>query len=193
MEYPTVTNTFETFDFETYEQRPPADANGWRDDIYIQKTYNGMVIWLEKSSNEYYCEIYYPESSFRILKIYYANGNIKEKGLTYVQGFEKGIWHEFDQLGKLVKDVNYDKPFTFTFEDVAKFCAQNGISLAKGYKSSIETSIYRKSYNSGCYWEIESITKDIKNPPYNLDMYIKLDGKTGKILSRTQESFTYRR
>ena len=198
MEYPTVTNTFETFDFETYEQRPPADANGYRNSTYIQHFPNGIVTIMDKAAEAngggFYCQIYYPESPFCVLKIYYVNGNIKEKGLTYVQGFDKGIWHEFDPSGKLVKDTNYDKPFIFTFEDVAKYCEQNGIKIEKGYESlegkgvkgSFITYIFRDCNAKACKWTIRYRIRDPQAPQGITEKTVILDGKTGKVISKSQ-------
>jgi YD repeat-containing protein len=202
MDYPIVTKDFESFDFETYEERPPAKPSGYRDGEYIHKLPNGIVKKFATQGEEgFYCSIYYPDSYFCELKIYYANGNIKEKGLAYVQGFQKGIWYEFDESGKLIRETDYDKPFKFTFEDIVKFCEKNNIKLAKGYnkttfdnnkewyESLLLADIRRSIFEGMCKWEIIYAKEEPKSQYGHVRETITLDGETGKAISIEQQDY----
>jgi hypothetical protein len=198
MGYPIVTKKFEIFDFETYEQRPPAKPNGYRNSTYVLKLPNEIVkvFRIRGGSNGFYYNIYYPNSYFCVFKEYYSNGNIKRKGTMCVQeGFAKGIWYEFDEFGKLIEETDYDKPFEFTFEDVVEFCKKNDIRVEKGYESVEEyrrtgsTQIWREYFESSCQWKIEYRKEDPKAQQGLVEITIRLDGKTGKVISKTQMEY----
>ena len=203
IQYPIVSKEFETFDFAAYEKRPPAnpDLGGYRNSHYVQRLFNGIVIEMEVAGEGvgggFYYEIYYPNALFHVFKHFYANGNIKEKGL-YGQNFEKGIWYEFDDTGKLIKETNYDLPFQFTFEDIVQYCKKNEIKLGKGfpgmggggkewYERQLIARIYRKAFEGACYWEIQYKKEDLTAPQGTVEITVRLDGKTGKVLSKTVE------
>ena len=207
MGYPIISKEFETFDFETYEERPPEnpELGGYRESHYTKRLSNGIVTQMdvagEGMGGGFYHHIYYPNSYFRVFRHYYPNGNIKEKGLTYVQGFDKGVWYKFDETGKLIKETDYDKPFEFTFEDILKFCEKHNIYVEKGYESSdptrdvqgmeryMITYIYRNCFEEACQWEIEYIEKVPKTEFDYIQVNIILDGKTGKIISKEQKPY----
>ena len=69
---------------------------------------------------------------------FYKNNNIKMKGLFFnslgSRGFQKGTWYEFDEQGKLIKEIDYDKFYKFTFEDILKFCEREKIKISKKLK-----------------------------------------------------------
>ena len=209
MGYPIVSKEFETFDFETYEERPPenSELGGYRESQYIKRLSNGIVTIMNFAGiglgGGFYCIIFYPDSYFLEWRLYYANGNIKEKGLRYNQGFQKGIWYEFDETGKLIKETNYDAPFQFTFEDIVQYCKKNEIKLQKGYEKPYENNkewyegqliakIYRKTFEGVSHWEIQYKKEDTTASAEFLEVIVKLDGKTGKELSKTVEPVYYR-
>ncbi|KAK9659767.1 hypothetical protein QE152_g41563, partial [Popillia japonica] len=84
---------FERFDQARFDQRPDKKLSVLReylpDGTYIEMSGN------DSEQNHY--EIIPPDSYFSLLKIYYANGNIKKKGWAYVDYFQAGIWYEFSE------------------------------------------------------------------------------------------------
>ena len=202
MGYPIVSKEFETFDFETYEKRPPANERGYRASQYIKRLSNGIVTQMDVAGIDigggFYTIIYYPDSYFLEWRLYYANGYIKEKGLRYVQGFQKGIWYEFDETGKLIRETDYDAPFQFTFEGIVQYCEKNEIKLGKGfpgmggggnewYERQLIARIYRKAFEGASQWEIQYKKEDLTAPQHTVEITVKIDGKTGKVLSKTVE------
>lgn len=140
--------------------------------------------------------IYYKNSPFIIQKIFYPNGNIKEKGLRIVKGnMYKGIWYYFDEKGKLIKTIDNDKLFSFSWEEIEKFMEENKIPMPIGSfdvpgKTSlgrISTLLYPQSS------EKEALQSALKSwaitwggEERNQYYSIILDGDTGKILKRTK-------
>ncbi|MGV0925395.1 hypothetical protein [Empedobacter tilapiae] len=179
---PTVDNKFETFD-----------------KILLQKLEKKNHI-SEYDSNNNYIELLLTiktityrftlkDSYFQKVKVYNRNGNILAKGLTLNlpwSTFRKGIWYDFDEKGKLIKETNYDEPYKFTFEDILKFCEKENIRVDKGpilQSTGFHTTIYRDVENGQPWWEI----KRLKTPD-TLEI-IKLDGITGEVLSRTEQEY----
>ena len=184
-----VTPEFETFDMVRFERIRfrPNSFDG------MEILDNGTTIIMKKvNAGSSYAEI--PRDSYFFLnKAYYFNGNIREKGLFFIyDGFRKGMWYYFDEQGNLTDSIDHDKPFRFTFEQVLAFARKEGLVFMKtpvdwDYYSPWRPKIKRE-YNpiSGeCWWEI-GWYKGI--PPGAIER-IRLDGVTGKEISRTYLTF----
>ena len=184
-----VTPEFETFDSIRFERIKTAPHLSEGREILE----NGTEILMDKKSSRNYYSEYPVNSYFFISKIYYLNGNIKAKGLYFVyNGFQKGLWYYFDEQGNLTDSIDHDKPFRFTFEQVLAFAREEGLEFMKTpvdwiYYDPMYPQIKRE-YNpiSGeCWWEI----KWYKGLPLEVIVQIRLDGITGKEISRTEESW----
>jgi hypothetical protein len=131
--------------------------------------------------------IYLIDSYFSVTKNYFKNGNIEIKGVAFNNGSEYGIWYEFDDEGKLIKEINTDEGYTFGWKDIISYCEANKIPLTKGYKEfdGFQTRIYKKeSEKSKKIWVITYLL-----PVGDKLMEITLDGKTGKELKRKKLDF----
>lgn len=185
----TVTPEFETFDLARFERIKLGSKrlNG------METLDNGTTVLMQKiNAGSSYAEV--PVNSYFYLnKIYYTDGKIKAKGFSFVyEGFPKGLWYYFDEQGNLTDSIDHDKPFLFTFEQVLKFCEKEGLIFMK---TPIDTQRYRplrpkitREHNlvSGeCWWEIEWY----KGIPIGTIERIRLDGATGKEISRTYMTF----
>lgn len=179
---PEIDNKFEQFDsikFNLSVKESP--------DILRQFQPNGNYIEMTiANSGKYYLETF-KDTYYMISKSYYPNGNIKKKGIGFnADAFQKGIWYEFDEEGKLIKEIDYDKPFKFTFEDILKFCEKENIKIDKGpilQSTGWHNKIFRNIENGLPIWKIEHLKKT------NLVEIIKLDGITGKVLGT--ETYEY--
>ena len=180
---PIINNKFETF----HEIQSKLNFNKNEDAIrdflpngnYIEiLTFSGEIQYTEAFNNTYYS----------ITKLYFSNYNIKIKGISFNNDFPIGIWYEFDEQGKLIKETNYDEPYKFTFEDVLQFCEKENIKVDKGpilQSTGYHTLIMRyidDDSNKPC-WEIKYLKK------YNRIEAIVLDGTTGEILSRREQEY----
>ena len=178
---PEIDNKFEIFDNFKYNNFKNNTSN-----TASIKLENGAYIEMikVKSGSAYYETN--SESYFKITKDYYPNGIIKSKGISANIGtFQKGIWYEFDEEGKLIKEIDYDKPFKFTFEDILKFCEKENIEIKKGpiLQNGWHNRIFRSVENAQPIWSIEHLKKR------DLVEIIKLDGINGKILGK--ETYEY--
>ncbi|MDR4894563.1 MULTISPECIES: PepSY domain-containing protein [unclassified Chryseobacterium] len=182
---PTIDNKFEKFDTDKFSQSTKKET-----DVVREFLPNGNYIEMSiANSGKYYTESY-KGSYFMLSKSYYSSGNIKYKGIMFNvpwgAPFQKGIWYEFDENGKLIKEVDYDKPYKFTFEDVLKFCEKEVIPVTKGpvlQSTGFHTIISRRIENEKPIWEIEWLKKS------NRVENIILDGISGKVISRRESQF----
>jgi hypothetical protein len=187
-----VTNEFEIFDVEAFNRIKK---------IYrYDKQFNSEIVLeiTEGKEDITYFESH-PDSYFSICKVYYLNGNIKEKGLFINHTHAcVGTWYNYDSSGKLTEEIDWDKPYKFTFDDVLAFCKKENIPIAKGmdfpskmivqeekprkveYITHIDRGDWSDDYQGANYcWEIMY---------WNTFNYKKtlvhIDGQTGKVLSR---------
>ena len=170
----TLTKQFELFDQERYDKRLDKSNK-----VLMEFLPDGTCVRMTDYDKSY--GILPPDSYFELVKIYYPNGFIKMKGWEYVDVFMAGIWYEFNERGTLVAEVDYDAPFTFTFDDVLEFCRKNKIEVQKGYVSQgtgFHTSINRWVEDGEPVWYIDYLKE------WNLIEILYLDGKTGKIICK---------
>jgi hypothetical protein len=129
---------------------------------------------------------HFNNSLFKMVKLYYPNGGIKEKGWMFNNSqTKKGTWYEFDNHGKLTKTTDYDKLTEYKFEDAIRFCELENIPLLKGY---IQPSTGRHT-NISRYYDEKTASYQwyigwLKN--FYLMEKIILDGKTGRVLHREE-------
>ncbi|AZB08655.1 hypothetical protein EG344_07300 [Chryseobacterium sp. G0162] len=180
---PEIDNKFEKFDTIKYNSLKKNISNA-----VFTTLKNGTYIEMVKvKAGAAYYETPH-DSYFKIFKDYYPSGNIKYKGIALnVWGnFKKGIWYEFDENGNLIKEIDHDRPYKFTFEDILKFCEIQGIKIDKGpilQSTGWHNEISRKIENDKPVWEIEHLKKS------NLVEIIKLDGITGKVLGTSTYNY----
>lgn len=179
---PEIDNKFEKFDDVKYQNRINKNEFTLRE---INQNQSYLEMGFDRDGG--FTIFTYPYAYFSITKIYYPNGIIKSKGVSSNTGrFQKGIWYEFDEEGKLIKEINYDKPYKFTFEDILKFCEKQNIKIEKGpilQGTGWHNEISRTIENGQPSWKIEYLKKT------NLIEIIKLDGITGKVLGT--ETYEY--
>lgn len=182
---PIIDNNFETFDSIRYDNlyrlNPYSTCELLPNGNYLEmiKTNAGLGAY-ETIFNSFY----------KISKSYYKNGYIKAKGIGFNGvGFAMGTWYEFDDSGKLAREINYDKFYDFKFEDIVRFCEKENIPLRKGPifgNPGFITTIRRGNsaiLDGASWWKIEWLKKP------NVIEIITLDGKTGKVLSRQDTDY----
>ena len=180
---PTVDNQFETFDKVLHER---IEVKNHISEYDSDNNYIELLLSTKLITNRFTPK----DSYFQIIKVYNRNGKIITKGLTLNlpwSTFNKGIWYEFNENGKLIKETNYDEPYKFTFEDILQFCKKENIEVKKGpilQSTGYHTTIRRDVENGKPWWEIRWL-----KTPDTIET-IKLDGETGKVLSRTEQHYT---
>jgi len=96
--------------------------------------------------------------------------------------FSKGIWQFYDIQGNEIQQIDYDKHFKFSWEQIESYLKQRHVELADRF-----TDITRISEDSTApVWIISYRTKSNKDGNYIHN--ITIDGKTGKVLEETWRS-----
>ncbi len=189
MQYPIVSKDFEKFDTTFYEQ---IKSSGFNTSRVETTSSNGDFIEMIKTSSGSTSRAIGKDDYFALTKSYFSNNNIKSKGLYFNVswgGFKKGTWYEYDDQGNLVKEVNYDTPYQFTFEDILEFCKQNKIPVEKGpilQSTGFHTVINRytqEDQSNSPIWKIEWLKK------HDLIEEITLDGINGKVLDQKETEY----
>ncbi|MCF6351030.1 MAG: hypothetical protein L3J23_08405 [Flavobacteriaceae bacterium] len=160
--------TTETFDIEKFEKNKV-------DGEYYFTLEDSTTVRQIESENEY-IEYIMPSKPnlLEIYKQYYKSGEIQRYIISFPKDFLV-LKKNYDKTGKLIEEIDYDKPFKFTFEQL--------VALLKKEKDTIDlydkfTSITRGVVKEGIFWEVEyKIQK-------NRVEEITIDGITGEILER---------
>ncbi len=170
---PQITKEFESFDIEKY--------NNMKNNEEVQvRQGDTLVVYIDYSSG-YSKSIYNNKSIFHTVKNFYLNGKIENKGITFNNGSEYGVWYEFDQEGNFIKEINTDEGYDFGWLDVIKYCNKHQIKLDQGYpkRGGIKTEIYKVEEEGEKVWIISYY-----DPTKEQIFEVTLDGKTGKELKR---------
>jgi hypothetical protein len=177
---PEINKKFETFDIQDFNKKVD-NVSGVRrikkDEILIEEDYQ----------NPGFSRItYFFDSNFYLLKLFFENGNIKEKGISFNNGSEFGVWYHYNEKGSLIKEENTDIGYDFGWLDVIKYCHKNDIQLEKGYpkRGGIKTEIYKNEEEGKKVWIISYY-----KPKTDEYIEVTLDGKTGKEIKRRDLEF----
>jgi len=109
---------------------------------------------------------------FKEYNAYYKNsGMLYETGLVYKDGFIKGVMKTYSESGELIKEEDYDAPFTFTFEDILGYLKDNEMDI---YSDRVRVGRYTGN-NQDSYWTVECKISDYL-------IRKTLDGRTGELL-----------
>lgn len=202
MESVTVNNSSETFNevksLLAGSKTPVDNKNNY--EYNYKKENSNEVLYAMGQPNIYYATVkYLINSNYAIKKVYHGNGMIKEKGVFFNgNDYTKlGLWYEFDDKGKLTKEINHNDGYKFPFQEVLRFCQLKNIKVIKGDMRKLEggfyTDISKREINGKKVWVIK-YQDGIKNPENvvtdgNKTLYksiyeeIILDGETGNIIS----------
>ncbi len=181
MNIPVVTNEFEKFEFKNYDS-----SKGVNRVILPDGTYQEYD---SQSPDGYIVTIQPNNSCFMIIKKFYKDGNIMEKGLMINSGdSKKGNWYYFDKQGRLLREEDNDLPFKFTFEDLFNFLKKEKIPLAVGrIQGGFHTQINNNPDPKETWWEVRWL-KDKSRMP-NVIEEIRINGISGKVISRKQSGY----
>ena len=172
---PKIDNKFEKFDIDKF--------NPLEDNLVIKL--DKYYIKRLKQSFGFAEHLILENAFFSIFKLYFDNGYIKEKGISFNNGSEYGIWYEFDQEGNLINETNTDTGYDFGWKKVILYCEAHKIPLTKGYVTSgFQTTIYKEKNEQGA--NVWVITYQIAGDQL---LELTLDGKTGKELNRKKLEF----
>ena len=140
---------------------------------YIDTLNNGTII-KQSESIGFYNEIIKSEKSyFQKINRYYKTGNLKLTGEYLYNSFKKGIWKEYNENGKLIKETDYDKDFEYTWEDLVKLLKERKVDIQGRY------TYIQKEEGNWRIWYVKGI--------FIHD--VTINGKTGKIIDDSKNEF----
>jgi hypothetical protein len=176
------TTKMKTFDIATFEKNKIGNE-------YFFITKDSTVVKQSDDDYEYYETVKSKESFFQIINRYYKSGKIKLEGQIFQNFFQKGVWKEYDEEGKLLKETDYDKPYKFTWEDILKYIK----------KRKLDMNAYGFEVTRSFGFDTENIGKETEKPfwaiTYNkseenmLLGVVIMDGITGEIIKEYTEPY----
>lgn len=149
------------------------------------KDINNDTVIIEEQSYGYIRREFLKNSYLVLNKKYYSNGFIKQKAISFINGYPISYVYEFDENGNLIKTINTDEGYGFNWKQIIIYCEKNKIPLTKGFKEfdGFQTRIFKNEIDSKKIWEI---TYQISGDEL---LKITLDGKTGKELKKEKLEF----
>ncbi|MFK7002222.1 hypothetical protein, partial [Flavobacterium oreochromis] len=136
----TLTNTFkkdtmEYFDIKKYKENKT--VNG-----YIFNLNDGtQVMQIEHEDQTYTDERRQKNSPYTYFKTYHKNGVIKSIGKSFYV-FNIDTYREYDEKGKLIEEINFEKPYKFSSDELRKKIKEEyDIDIVSDYTDSDQTKI----------------------------------------------------
>ncbi|MEP3890425.1 MAG: hypothetical protein ABJN69_08145 [Hellea sp.] len=170
-EIPIIENSFEAFDVSEFEKNVDqlsGKRTVFEDDLHI----------IEDHQNPGYSRVIYSEgSSFYVMKLFFENGNIKTKGVSFNNGSEYGVWYNFDESGVFLGEEDTDQGYDFQWADILQYCQDHNISLDKGYPKSggVKSEIWKGDVGGEKAWTIRYYDFGAEE-----HLEVRLDGRSGK-------------
>jgi hypothetical protein len=123
------------------------------------------------------------DTPFTIVKAFHENTSLLTKGEEFYN-FRVGIYKEYDENGNLTKEINYDKDYKFSIDDLAK-------KMKEEYKIDILkrspwVKVMRDKIDSGIIYKVMVYLKENK---YSDTKNYTIDGTTGKVISEKVLSY----
>ena len=169
---PTIDSGFDILHLEEYKDFLIKDEySSFK--TYEKKTPNGIIILRE--GNDFLYEKYFNNSSYCIFKVYDAKTlKIKRKCL-FVDPTSIALGKEYlyDSNATLIKTIDHDKGWNFSYEDVINYLYDNIEDEVEIFVSSIKKRVYQNRN----YWQVETNTSFWRN-----NHFLRIDGNTGEIL-----------
>ena len=173
-ERPKIDGLFDILHLEDYEGLLVEDKiTGYT--TYKKKTPNGKIIL--RKGYYYIYEEYFDNLNYHIAKAYDAK-TLKVKQKTLFADRKKtniilGKEYFYDSNATLIKTIDHDKGWNFSYEDVINYLYDNIEDEVEIFISSIKKRVYQNRN----YWQVETNTMFWKN-----NHFLRIDGNTGEIL-----------
>ena len=172
---PTIDSGFDILHLEEYKDYLIKDPDNIDKDVYEKKTSSGKIQIEGGYGNDYTYDKYFNNSSYCIFKVYDAKTlKIKRKCLlTRPIDIFLGKEYRYDSNATLIKTIDHDKGWNFSYEDVINYLYDN-------IEDEVEipiSSIKKRVYQNRNYWQVETNTRFWRN-----NHFLRIDGNTGEIL-----------
>ena len=172
---PTIDSGFDILHLEEYKDYLIKDPDNIDKDVYEKKTSSGKIQIEGGYGNDYTYEKYFNNSSYCIFKVYDAKTlKIKRKCLlTRPVDIFLGKEYRYDSNATLIKTIDHDKGWNFSYEDVINYLYDN----IEDEMSLKTLSISKESFKGRNYWQVETNTSLWVN-----NHFLRIDGNTGEVL-----------
>ena len=172
---PTIDSGFDILHLEEYKDFLIKDPDNIDKDVYEKKTSSGKIQIEGGYGNDYTYEKYFNNSSYCIFKVYDAKTlKIKRKCLlTRPVDIFLGKEYRYDSNATLIKTIDHDKGWNFSYEDVINYLYDNIEDEVEIFISSIKKRVYQNRN----YWQVETNTSFWVN-----NHFLRIDGNTGEVL-----------
>jgi hypothetical protein len=122
-----------------------------------------------------------PKELFEEYYAYYENGNLKQEAHCFIHnGFFKGEGYFYNLIGELIKVIDYDIPYTYTWENILDFIKKNNIDPYNEHTFIQRYEDKEKGYCWDVMWRIPS--------ELAVNVVI-LSGEDGRILEKRIDTF----
>ena len=169
---PTIDSGFDILHLEEYKDFLIKDEySSFK--TYEKKTPNGIIILRE--GNDFLYEKYFNNSSYCIFKVYDGKTlKIRLKRLSVEPTrIDLGKEYRYDSNATLIKTIDHDKGWNFSYEDVINYLYDN----IEDEMSLKTLSISKESFKGRNYWQVETNTSFWEN-----NHFLRIDGNTGEVL-----------
>ncbi len=140
---------------------------------YMFKVDDRVTIKQEELNSSYWEFYTEKDSAFDKVYEYYKDGTLKTSFLSFPNDFAAGVLKEYDEQGRLIKEEDLDKPFTYTWEDVKGYLEEHEVEDIQ--KQVIGISRRHTSEQTIWILQFKGVYKDISGR-----FIVTLDGKTGE-------------
>lgn len=174
---PQITKDSEKFDINTFKKEK--DSISGKHIIFNKEFY----LEEEKQSTGFISRKYPNNSHFMISKKYYENGNIKQKSVSFINGYPINSIFNFNKKGKFVGGTNTDEGYSYSWKSILLYCDKNNITLEKGFSKSggVATEIYKTELDDKKVWQITYFDKKAEKI-----FQVILDGQDGELLNKKE-------
>lgn len=146
---------------------------------------NGNILHQYKTKDGFHEDLTRPKSCFFLSRSFYKDGRLEEKGERFHgDGFLKGIWTNYNGAGHVIKQVDYDAPFKFNWDNILVLMKEKNIDPADNF-----TYVNREVNASGPVWIISWDTKAVTSDGKKILKGIFVNGETGNTSKEETESF----
>ena len=172
---PTIDSGFDILHLQEYKDYLIKDPDNIDKDVYEKKTSSGKIELEGGYGNDYHYVEYFDNSSYYIFKIYDAKTlKIRLKRLSEEPTrIALGKEYHYDSNATLIKTIDHDKGWNFSYEDVINYLYDN----IEDEMSLKTLSISKESFKGRNYWEIETNISFWEN-----NHFLRIDGNTGEVL-----------
>jgi len=172
---PTIDSGFDILHLEEYKDYLIKDPDNIDKDVYEKKTSSGKIQIEGGYGNDYQYKECFDNSSYYIFKIYDVKTlKIRLKRLSEEPTrIALGKEYHYDSNTTLIKTIDHDKGWNFSYEDVINYLYDNIEDEVEIFISSIKKRVYQNRN----YWQVETNASFWKK-----NHFLRIDGNTGEIL-----------